>query len=441
MVFHNRYRSFFQVHKKSVAYQARHYLCGLMQASKKNMERMVESVPAANWQSLQNFISHSPWEATSLLDQIAIDANHLIGGDRDSCLIIDETAFTKKGKKSVGVSRQWNGRLGKVDNCQVGVFAALNCRDRVSLIDTRLFLPKSWTDDKDRCRNTDIPMDRLTHQKKATLALAMIQSANQQQLSYQWVGADAFYGEDPDFLRTLDQMGETFVVDVHCDQSIYLQDPSPYIPPRTSTRGPQPSRLKTDETFLTVSQWVEDQQQSAWQEIELRNSTKGKLSVAVLHGRVWLWNGKENKAHLWHLIVRRERGSKNKLKYSISNASPETSLARLAFMQGQRYFVERAIEDGKSATGMADYQVRTWTGWHHHMALVMLAMLFALQTKLKYSEKYELISSNDVRNLLVHFLPKRAITKEEVIKQMEERHKKRKYAIQYHLKHTVNKSD
>jgi len=405
------------------------------------MERMVESVPGSNWQSLQNFISHSPWEATSLLDQIAIDVNQLIGGDQDSCLIIDETAFAKKGKKSVGVSRQWNGRLGKVDNCQVGVFAALNCRDRVSLIDTRLFLPKSWTDDKVRCQTTDIPKDRLTHQKKANLALEMIKSARQKQLSYQWVGADAFYGEDPNFVRTLDQLGETFMVDVHCDQSIYLHDPKPHVPQRTSKRGRQPSRLKTDEQFLTVSQWAQDQAETAWQQIELRDSTKGKLSVAVLHGRVWLWDGKEKKTHLWHLIVRRESGSKNKIKYSISNASPETSIARLSFMQGQRYFVERAIEDGKSAAGMADYQVRTWTGWHHHMALVMLAMLFVLQTKLKHSEQYDLISSNDVRELLVHFLPQRAITKEEVIKQMEERHKKRKYAIQYHLKHIVNNSD
>jgi len=366
LVFHNRYHPFFQVHKKSVAYQARHYLCGLMQASKKNMERMVESVPYSNWQSLQNFISHSPWDATCLLDQIAIDANQLIGGDRDSCLIIDETAFAKKGKKSVGVSRQWSGRLGKVDNCQVGVFAAMNCRNKVSLINARLYLPKSWTDDRTRCEETDIPKDRLNHQKKADLALDMVESARQNRLSFQWIGADAFYGEDPSFLRNLDGLGETFMVDVHSDQTIYLNDPQPHIPAPQSKRGRRPSRLKTDEKFITVSQWANNQPKTAWQQIDLRDGTKGTLSVSVVHGRVWLWDGKEKQAHQWHVVVRHEPGSKNKLKYSLSNASPDTSVARFAFMQGQRYFVERAIEDGKSAAGMADYQVRTWTGWHHH---------------------------------------------------------------------------
>ena len=172
------------------------------------------------------------------------------------------------------------------------------------------------------------------------------------------------------------------MVDVHCDQSIYLQDPSPHIPAKKSRRGRPPTRLKTDVKFLTVSQWVQNQPETAWQQVDLRDATKGKLSVAVLHGRVWLWDGKEQQAHQWHLVVRREAGSRNKLKYSISNASPETSVARLAFMQGQRYFVERAIEDGKSTAGMADYQVRTWTGWHHHMSLVMLAgrMPFSLMT-------------------------------------------------------------
>jgi SRSO17 transposase len=114
-----------------------------MQADKKNMERMVEVVPDSDWQSLQNFTSHSPWSGQGLLDQIARDANHLIGSDADSCFIVDESGFSKKGKKSAGVSRQWNGRLGKIDNCQVGVYGALCCRDQASLIDSRLFLPES----------------------------------------------------------------------------------------------------------------------------------------------------------------------------------------------------------------------------------------------------------------------------------------------------------
>jgi SRSO17 transposase len=111
------------------------------------------------------------------LDQVACDANHLIGDDADSCFLVDESGFGKKGNKSVGVSRQWNGRLGKIDNCQVGVYGTLCCRDQAVLIDTRLFLPESWTTDPDRCREAGVPEDRLEHRKKTELALDMVQSA------------------------------------------------------------------------------------------------------------------------------------------------------------------------------------------------------------------------------------------------------------------------
>ena len=413
-----------------------------MQSVKRNMERMVEVVPDSNWQSMQNFISHSPWDSFSLMDQIARDADNLIGGDRDSCLIIDESASNKKGKKSVGVSRQWNGRLGKVDNCQVGVYAALNCRDKVSLIDCRLFLPESWTNDKERCQRAGVPTDRLKHEKKAELALEMVHSAREKGLSYNWVGADAFYGEHPEFVRALDQAGEIFMVDVHSDQTIYLENPSPYVPKHQSDRrGRKPSRLKTDVRPITVAQWANSQPKSSWQHVFIRDASKGALTAKVLHQRVWLWDNKEEHAHLWHLIVRRENGSKNNYKYSISNADENTSVQRLAFMQGQRFWVERAIEDAKTSAGLADYQVRNWDGWHHHMAMVMLALLFMLQVKIKYKNSYELLSCNDIRNLLSHFLPRRDITKQEVLHQMEIRHQKRAKAKEHFKKQKIRKSD
>lgn len=400
-----------------------------MRAIKRNMERMVEKVPDSDWQSQQNFISNSPWDSSALTDQIAIDAYSKIGNDVDTCYIIDESAISKKGKKSIGVSRQWNGRLGKVDNCQVGVFGALNCRKRVSLIDVRLFLPESWTKNKQRCHEAKVPKDNQKFRKKTELALEMVESARQKGLSFSWIGADGFYGNDPAFLRQLDQMGETFMIDVHSDQTIYLEDPKPYVPNQKSTRGRKPSRLKTNVPGVSVSKWAKMQPEDAWQKVFIRNSTKGDIIAKVLHQRVWLWDGKEQRVHLWHLIVSRRVNSKNELKYSISNASPDTSVARLAFMQGQRFWVERALQDGKSSVGLAEYQIRGWNGWHHHMALVMLAMLFMLKTKLKYKIEYHLLSSQDVRMLLYNFLPKREISKKEVLRQMAIRHKQRQKSI------------
>ncbi len=246
------------------------------------------------------------------------------------------------------------------------------------------------------------------------------------------IGGDAFYGHDPEFLRQLDQLGETFMLDIHKDQTIYLADPAPYVPERKSARSRTPNQLKTDQLAVDVGQWADEQSQSAWEKILVRNSTKGFIFARVLHREVWLWDGKEQKAHKWHLVVSDTNLSKNKRKYSLSNAPSDTPIPRLVYMQGQRYWVERAIEDGKSHAGLADYQVHSWTGWHHHMAMVMLALLFMLETKIKYEYSHQLLSCYDIQDLLSHFLPRRDITKQEVIRQMLIRHKQRAASIEFH---------
>jgi SRSO17 transposase len=151
------YASHFQLKTRNIEPQAQHYLCGLMQTRRKNMERMAEVIPDSDEQALQHFLSNSNWDERKVLDQVALEANQLIGGKQNSALLIDESGFTKKGKHSVGVARQYNGRLGKVDNCQVGVFASLNHRKQVTLIDQRLYLPEHWTEDPERCESVGIP--------------------------------------------------------------------------------------------------------------------------------------------------------------------------------------------------------------------------------------------------------------------------------------------
>jgi SRSO17 transposase len=147
-IFHARYTLFFITRTRSVVELSKQYLFGLIQSEKRNMERMAEVVPDSNDQAYQHFMSKSPWDHRAVLHQIASDVDAAIGDSEDCFLIIDESGFAKKGKKSVGVARQWNGRLGKVDNCQVGVFAALGCGDEVSLINERLYLPQEWVDDQ-----------------------------------------------------------------------------------------------------------------------------------------------------------------------------------------------------------------------------------------------------------------------------------------------------
>ena len=153
------YTQRFQVHKRNVCHIALHYLKGLLQARQRNMEKMAEVIPHSNQQALQQFLSDSPWDYHGVMEQVAGDANALLGGN-DSALLIDETAVAKKGQKSVGVARQWSGRLGKVDNCQVGVFAALTKGSDNCLIDAQLYLPQSWIDDPARCEKARVPVEQ-----------------------------------------------------------------------------------------------------------------------------------------------------------------------------------------------------------------------------------------------------------------------------------------
>lgn len=404
------------------------YLSGLLQANRKNMERMAEVVPDSDEQSMQHFITNSPWDHRAVIDQVTRDCDRLLGGHPDSALLIDESAIPKKGKKSVGVARQWCGRLGKTDNCQVGVYASLSCGKRVSLIDGRLYLPREWTDDETRCRKAGVPED-VGFQTKAELAIDMVLRARKNGVRFAWVGADAGYGKEPDFLCRLEDAREIFLADVHKDQIIYLEDPAPGIPEKRSTKGRAPTRPVAQTPSMRVDAWAAQQSEASWQRISFRDSSKGTLEADFLVQRVWIWNKREAHGRQWTLLVRREIGSANTLKYSLTNAAAETSLERLAFMQGQRFFIEHSFQDAKSNAGLDHYQVRQWQGWHHHMALVMMAMLFMLETKLDHEESHPLLSCYDISELMAHFLPRRDVTEEEVLRQMEVRHRQRQASI------------
>ncbi len=389
------------------------------------MERMAEAVPNSDDQVFQHFLTNSPWDDQAVVDQLANDSNRLIGGKNDSCLIIDETGIPKKGDKSVGVDRQWCGQLGKIENCQTGVFTILGFKKHAVPVGYRLFLPKSWVKDEKRCLEAGIPHEHIEFHRKHDLALQLVIQARIQGVDFQWVGADSFYGEDPAFLRTLDQMHEIFMVDIHKDQHIYLENPKPVVPPPKSEKGRKPTKLKAQTASIRVDKWAEQQPDDRWQKVSVRDTTKGKLLVYILHQRVWLWDGEESKANCWHLIARREVDSK-KIKFSLCNAPSSTSIKRLAFMQAQRYWIERIFQDAKSQCGMGEYQARKWRSWHHHMAMVMMVMLFMVEQRLLHEDQYPLLSCFDIAVLLCFLLPHRAITLKEVIRQLEVRHKRRR---------------
>lgn len=426
--FCKRFAAPFQSKTRSREPQMQQYVSGLVQSDKKkNIERIAEVVPDSDAQALQHFLSDSKWDEREVIDQVATEVNNKLGNHENSCLIIDESGTPKKGKKSVGVSRQWCGQIGKVENCQVGVFAALNRDKYVSIVDERLFMPESWINDKERCQIAGVPVENIKFKRKQDLALEMVNHARQLNLGYKWIGCDGFYGEDPAFLRSLDSLFEVFMADVHKNQHVYLDDPKPIVPPQK--RGKKPTRLKAQIKPIRVDKWASQQSDDAWERMTLRDSTKGELQIDALHRLVWLWDGIETEAHCWHLVVRRELNAPSKLKYSLSNADEKTPISRLTFMQGQRYWVEHALKNGKQEVGLDEYQVRGWQGWHHHMALVMMAMLFLLEEQMLHKEDIPLLSYHDITILLAHFLPRRDITFDEVLRQMEHRHRQRQSSI------------
>ena len=401
-----------------------------MQAQKKNMERMVEVVEGSEYQSLHHFVSASTWDATAVMDQVAMQADAALGGSVDSCLLLDETSFEKKGDQSVGVARQWNGRLGKVENSQVAVFASLSQGSHSALINTRLYLPREWIDSPQRCLDAKVPEEHIVLRSKSELALQMVVQARELGVRFSWVGVDGGYGKDPSFLRALDDSGENFVADVHKDQRVYLEDPAPFVPESQHSSGRQRSRLVTEVDKLRVDEWARRQPRSSWHRIVLRDSTKGVLRIEVLHRRIWVWDGKEKVGRCWHLVASREVGAGKKIKYGLSNLPATTSVRQIARNQRQRFWIERSFQDGKSESGLGDYQARGWVAWHHHMALVMMAMQFMLEERLRQKDDHALLSCGDVEVLLAHFLPRKDVTVEEVIRQMEVRHKQRRKAIE-----------
>jgi SRSO17 transposase len=347
--------------------QAQAYLSGLLQATKRNVQRMAEVVPGTDAQALHHFLAHSPWDARAVMDQVAREVSELVGGDQETCLLLDETCFAKKGRRSVGVARQWLGLEGKTDNCQVAVFAAVARGKSVSLMDTELYLPREWVDDPARCAAAGVPEDRRVLKTKPALAMELVERARRNGVRFAWVAADGTYGQDRALLRRLDEAGEKFVVDVHRDQRVFLADPQRRVSERSGV---------SEVHDVRVDEWVAGQPASAWQEVWIRRSTQGQLRVQALRCRVWVREGKQTEARCWQLIVTREIGAPETTKYSLSNADEKLSLQRLAFMQRQRYWIERAFQEAKNEAGMDEYQARSWQAWYHHMALVMMALLF-----------------------------------------------------------------
>jgi SRSO17 transposase len=428
-LFINRYGRFFRSKTRDSAAVAGRYLRGLAQADDCTFASMATVVDAGCAQQFQHFISNSPWDHKPVLAQISQDADRLLGGKPSSCLVIDESSFAKQGDRSVGVARQWSGRQGKVDNCQVAVFGVLTDGQRHAPVDMRLYLPKRWIDDPARCEQAGIPLTARALTSKSEHALDIVRQARARGMRFAWVGVDAGYGKEPAFLRALADMNEVFVADVHRTQRIWTEPPELAVPPSPPGRGRPAQKRQAAMEPVPVESLVKTFSATDWMRCVLRDSTRGELRVDIAHRRVWVWDGAEDTPRCWHLVVRREVKSEKTIKYSLSNAPVDTPLLRLAQMQGQRYWVERTFEDAKGECGLADYQALGWRSWHHHVTMVMLAMLFIAEQRVAHQPGLALLTPRDIVEMLKETLPRKPQGKDALVARINHRHERRRGAI------------
>jgi SRSO17 transposase len=406
---------------------AGHYLCGLMQAQRQNMERMEEAVPGSEYEALQHFISGSPWDERAVFDEVARQADGLLGGMPISALLIDETSFSKKGKGSVGVAHQYSGRLGQTTNCQVAVYAALSAGNAGTLVDMRLFLPDEWIDDPARCERAGVPENRRVAWTKIELAEAIIRHQVRLGTRFTHVVADALYGASLPSRNRLDDMGLKYVVAVRSNQRIYLDHPQPVVPKKTPGPGRKPRKRRSAQVAMRAADYAAGLEATDWHRESLRDSAKGPLVVDLHARRVWTWDGESADVREVWLLLRRDLNGD--LRYALSNEHADIPLLRLGQIFAQRHWIERQFQDAKQDAGMGGYQVRGWRAWHHHMAMVLIAMLFLLRQRHIHRDSIPLLSTHDIRTMLFHFLPRKNADRATILDQMERRHAARQADI------------
>jgi SRSO17 transposase len=434
------YKRFFNVGTKTVKDKVIDYLSGLFvtERGKRNIERMTEQVKDSNYENLQHFISNSPWDTKGLIIKNSQNVSKkLVGYGLIGCTV-DEKANLKKGTKSAGVARQYAGTVGKVENCQVGVYLSLCAGKYASLTNYKLYLPKEWTDDKKRCLEAGIPEDKIVFKTKPQLALEMIKEHISNGVHFDYINGDGLYGNGYEFSKGLEQLGIKYVLDVHSNHDIYLKKPNISVPQKTANkRGRDPKLLKADIESVSISGYVETLKSENFQRIRIRKTTKGWLEAYIHIAKVWVWDKQNNDTEAIEqtLIVRLPVQKKVRPKYSLSNIEfEEQNIEMLAFMQAQRFWIERCFRDNSHDLGMSDYQVRTYKGFNNHMGLTCLAMEFVLQQRLKNIELIPLLSYNDIRILLADFIMSRGKNFNLRFDQLIKRHEQRAVDISKHYK-------
>jgi len=357
---------------------------------RKSIEPIALAVKDGNVRAMQRFVSDAEWNDDNIMTKYRSFVNEDLGRP-DAALIFDETSFVKKGQDSIGVAKQYCGTIGKVENCQVGVFAAYVSENGYSMVDKRIFLPEKWFTDDYRARREKckLPEDTI-FQTKPQLAVDILNSISKESiLPFKYILADSIYGTSPEFIQAAEALPDkTYFVSVPKDTNCWLKRPMTIT---KSYKWGGTNRSKTvlvepDSKPLSVEELGKNINDYFWYRRKVSEGTKGPIVYEYTRRRIILSAGGLPQKTVW-LVIRRTLSDDPEYSYFISNASSSTRLKTLVWLSGLRWAIEQCFEEAKTELGMDHYEVRKFKGWHHHMLTCMLAHFFLWHLKIRMGKK------------------------------------------------------
>jgi SRSO17 transposase len=373
----------------------RNYCTGLLlDGERKSVEPMAARLAPdhvlAMHESLHHFVAQSPWSDADMLRQVR---NYVLPamqkGGPVTAWIVDETSFVKKGTHSVGVARQYCGRLGKKENCQVAVSLSVATATGSLPIDWRLYLTEEWAGDAERRKETDVP-NEVRFQTKPQIALAQIQRAVEERVSPGVVLADEVYGSNREFREGVAELKLDYSLAVRSTTTVWALERQPLPPKPWKGKGPQPTRMRRDETHqpITVRQLAQELPEQAWRKVAWREGSKETLCSRFARLRVRPAYGDDRKGGLqpeqW-LLIEWPAGAEEPSGYWLAHLPVKLSFKRLVGISKHRWVIERDYEELKQELGLGHYEGRNWRGFHHHGTLCIAAYGFLIAERSRFS--------------------------------------------------------
>ncbi len=368
-----------------------YYMVGQMSPlERKSIEPIALNVESAKVRAMQHFLSDIDWDEERILSRYhGMVAEDL--GDAEGVVIFDESGFVKKGNDSVGVSRQYCGNIGKVENSQVGVYTAYASRHGYAFLDSRLFIPEKWfgEDYAERRKKCKLP-DDASFNTKPQLAVEMLEKiVAEGVIPFRYVAADSIYGNSPEFLDAVEKIpGVTYLVSLPPNTLCWLQETTAI--EKSYRYGGQKRtkniRLEAEKKPVTFEKIAKGMNDYFWYRRTVSEGAKGPITYEFMKRRVVLAKDGEPDRTVW-LIIRRNPEDKTNLSYFISNAGRSTRLKTFVWLSGIRWAIEQCFEEAKSDLGMSHYEVRKFPGWRHHMLTTMLAHFFLWHMRIRLGEK------------------------------------------------------